>query len=142
MPTRLLNTITVFKNNIFKIYDLNELFEKYYMENSMKVVYKNENLWIIYENIELRLLPSKIITNTQLNENHSMTFIFQDGEKYIIQKPNTNGELIIKIKYNLPCYQDNNDIHITKFNKKVSINQIYDNLDDIIKDTYLKRLFY
>ena len=50
-------------------------------------------------------------------------------------------EIFIKIKYNLPCYQDNNDIHITKFNKKESINRIYNNLNDIIKDTYLKRLF-
>ena len=112
------------------------------MENSIKIIYKNDDLWIIYENVELKLLPSKIITNTQLNENHSMTFVFQNDDKYIIQKPNVSGELIIKIKNNLPCYQDNNDIHITKFNKKVSINRIYDNLDNIIKDTYLKRLFY
>lgn len=141
MTEKLLNTITLFKNNIFKLYNLNYIFENFEIYSQLKIKYENDELWIYYENTKLKLNPIEIITNTSLNENHSMTFIFKYNNHYVIQKPNSNNELIIKIENNSPCIQNNGDYHITNGNKKVSINTYYDKLEDIINNTYLKRLF-
>lgn len=141
MTEKLLNTITLFKDNTFKLYNLTYLFNTYSIQNQLKIKYENDDLWIYYENIKLKLTPLEIITNTSLNENHSMTFIFKYNQGYVIQKPNTNNEILIKIENNLPCIQNNGDFHITKGNKKVSINTYYNKIEDILNNTYLNRLF-
>jgi hypothetical protein len=137
----LINSIILFKDNIFKIYNINTILNVYYVNEEIVFTYENGDLYLTTSKNKLKLLPTYIKTNTNLNENHSITFIFQDEDKFIIQKPNVNKELKVNIINNKPKIQNNGDMHKTNGNVLVSINTFHNTLEDVINNTYLKRLF-
>ena len=137
----LINSIILFKDNVFKIYNLNVILNTYYINEEIIFTYENNDLYLATSKNKLKLLPTYIKTNTSLNENHSITFIFHDENKFIIQKPNINKQLKINIVNNEPKIQNNGDLHRTNGNVLVSVNTFHDSLEDVINNTYLKRLF-